>query len=69
MLEEVLAMPHGALRDEDDRQTVGTWTSLADVQIMVIMASELGMGDDAETLDYGTVGELLSALDERGVFG
>jgi hypothetical protein len=68
ILEEILATPAGTLRDEDTRQTVGAWTSLADVQIIVIVASELGLGDDAEMLDYDTVGELLSALDQRGAF-
>ena len=68
MLEELLSVPAGALRDSDTRETIPTWTSLVDVQIAVVLDSELGLQEEAEILDYNTVGELLAALDERGAF-
>lgn len=66
ILEEIVAVEPGSLRDTDTRQTVKEWSSLVDVQIMAVMASELGLADEAETLWYETVGELLDYLEERG---
>jgi hypothetical protein len=69
MLEEILSADPGSLRDTDTRAAVKNWTSLADVQIMTVMASDLGLQEDAELLDYETIGELLDLLEQRGAFG
>ena len=68
MLEEIFGVPAGSLSDNDTRQTIASWTSLADVQIMVVLADELGLQEEAEILSYDNVGDLLKALDERGAF-
>jgi hypothetical protein len=68
-LEDLFSLDRGALRDEDSRLTVPAWTSLADVQITVMLASELGLDDaEAETLEYETIGDLMAALDAQGAF-
>jgi len=68
-LEDILGVPRGALLDTDNRQTIGTWSSLADVQIAIVLAAELGLDDDdAETLTYDSVGDLMSMLDRRAAF-
>jgi hypothetical protein len=67
-LEDLLGVDRGTLRDDDSRLSIPTWTSLVDVQIMVVLASELGLDEAAETLEYETVGDLMSALDSHGVF-
>lgn len=66
LLEEILHVPPGGLRDDDTRQSVETWSSLADVEILSVLSSEFGI--DAELVEYDTVGELLSFLDERQAF-
>jgi acyl carrier protein len=68
LIEEIASVEPGALRDTDTRGTVKDWSSLVDVQIMAVIASELGLGEEAETLAYETVGELLDHLEERGAF-
>jgi hypothetical protein len=68
MLEDILSVPAGSLDDGATRQSLGSWTSLADVQILVVMASELGLDDAAETIEYESIGQLLAELDERGAF-
>jgi acyl carrier protein len=68
VLEDILAVGRGRLRDVDSRDTLGTWTSLADVQILVAIAQELGLAEDSDLLSYDTVGELMSGLEARGAF-
>jgi hypothetical protein len=67
-LEEILAAPRGSLKDSDSRETVATWSSLADVQILTSISSEFGLEPDAQLLEAETVGELLQILDSRDAF-
>ena len=66
VLEEVLSVAPGSLSDSDTRDTLESWSSLKDVEIHTIIASEFGI--DAELLDYESVGELLGLLEERHAF-
>ena len=66
LLEEILEVPSGELTESDRRESVGAWSSLADVEIMTVIFSELGV--EAETMEYDTVGDLLAQLDARGAF-
>jgi acyl carrier protein len=67
-LEEILAAPPGSLKDSDSRETVATWSSIADVQILTSISSEFGLEPDAQLLEAETVGELLEILDSRSAF-
>ena len=67
-IEDILDTPRGSLSDSDTRETVANWTSVADVQILAMVASELGIEADPELLQAETIGELLQALDDRAVF-
>jgi acyl carrier protein len=67
-LEEILATPRGSLKDSDSRETVATWSSIADVQILTSISSEFGLEPDAQLLEAETVGDLLEILDSRDVF-
>jgi acyl carrier protein len=66
VLEEILRVPPGGLSENDTRESVETWSSLADVEIMTVIGSELGI--DAELMEYHSVGELFSLLEERAAF-
>jgi hypothetical protein len=68
LLEDLLAVDRGTLRNEDSRQSIRGWTSLADVQITLVLATELGLEDAAENLEYETVGDLMSLLEANGAF-
>jgi hypothetical protein len=67
-LEDILKVSRGVLRDSDSRDTIETWSSLADVQITVLLSSELGVEADAEIMEAETIGQLLSVLEGREVF-
>ena len=66
LLEEILRVPPGSLAETDTRESVESWSSLVDVEIMTIISSELGV--DAELLEYETIGQLLDLLQGQQVF-
>lgn len=67
-VEEILGVPAGSLRDEDTRDTVENWSSVADVQIFSLISSEFGVETDADLIEAETVGDLVRVLDEKGAF-
>ena len=64
-LEDMLAMPRGTLRDDDTRESVPGWSSLADVQILAYIASECGNDPDGDLLAAESIGELIQMLEAR----
>ena len=66
LLEEILRVTPGSLAESDTRETVESWSSLVDVEIMTVVGAELGV--DSELLEYETVGELLDLLEGQQVF-
>ena len=67
ILEDVLRVPRGSLKDSDSRDTLSGWDSLADVQILAMIASESGTETDAGLLQADTIGDLLNMLEDRRV--
>ena len=68
LIEEVLGVTPNALTASDTRETVEGWTSVADVQILTAVVSELGLEMDADLVQAETLGELLDGLEEKGAF-
>lgn len=68
VLEEILDVPPGSLRDTDTRQTIEGWSSLTDVQILAAIWSELGVDAEPDTFVFENVGELMALLDEHQAF-
>jgi hypothetical protein len=68
MLEEILSVTPGSLRDSDTRDTVEEWSSLVDVQIMTVIGSELALAEDPELMSFDSIGELMDELDQRSAF-
>jgi acyl carrier protein len=66
-VEDILAVPHGSLQDSDSRDTIESWSSIADVQIVTYLSSELGIEADAELIEAETFGDLVKKLEEMGV--
>jgi acyl carrier protein len=66
-LEEIFDVPRNSLRDADTRDSVQTWTSIADVQIMTLVATELKIEPDAQLVEAETVGDLIRVLEAKGV--
>lgn len=61
-----MTVPPGTLSENDTRKSVENWSSLVDVEILTVVSSEFGI--DAELLEYESIGELLSLLEEQGAF-
>jgi acyl carrier protein len=68
VLEEILSVPTGTLKETDTRDTIEEWSSLADVEILTLVLSEFGIETDNELLQYESVGELLGILERRRAF-
>jgi hypothetical protein len=66
--EDILGIPHRCLKDSDNRKTIGTWSSIADAQIVAYVASDVGVEPDAELMEAETLGELVRILDARNAF-
>jgi hypothetical protein len=58
----------GKKREEDCRETVAQWTSLADVQIFSLITSEFAIELDSALIEAETVGDLLAILERKGAF-
>lgn len=67
-MEEILDVPRGSLKESDSRDSLENWSSLADVQILTTINTELGLEPDAELLGAETVGDLFRTLEHRGAF-
>lgn len=67
-LEEIFGSPRGSLKDSDTRDTVEGWTSLADVQVLSVISSELGIEPDADILEAESTGDLIRVLQDKGAF-
>ena len=67
-LEEILGLNRRTLREEDSRDTINEWTSLADVQIFSLIETEFGIEPNDELITADTVGDLLRILENQGVF-
>jgi acyl carrier protein len=68
VLEEILQMPRGSLQESDSRETVASWSSIADVQILTTITSEFGLEPDMALLEAETVSDLLYALETKNAF-
>ena len=67
ILEEILDVPRGTLKDEDSRETIPSWSSLTDVKLLTAISSEFGIDADADLLTAETVRELVETVRSRGL--
>lgn len=67
-LEEILGLERRTLREDNSRDSLEQWTSLADVQIFTLIESEFGIEPTEELLSAETVGDLLRILHKLGAF-
>lgn len=67
-VEDILGVPRGHLKDSDSRDTIESWSSVADVQMLAYLSSETGIDPDAEMLEAETFGDLIRVLNQRAAF-
>lgn len=68
ILEELMSLPLGALKESDTRATVSGWSSLVDVQIVSLVSEQFGFEMDEELLEYDSIGCLLAILENKQAF-
>ena len=68
VLEEILDVPPGSLRDTDTRDTINGWSSLTDVQILAAISSDLGVDAEPDAFVFENIGELMALLDQYQAF-
>jgi hypothetical protein len=67
-VEDILKVPHGSLKETDSRETVKTWSSFTDVDIVEFVESKFGVEAEADLMEAETFGDILRNLDSKGVF-
>ena len=67
-VEELLGISPGTLRDTDSRDTIESWSSLEDLNLLALIRTDLGIEAGAEILQMETIGELLDWLAGQGAF-
>jgi acyl carrier protein len=67
-VEEILGIEKRTLQEEDSRETIVSWTSLADVQLFSLIHSEFGIEANEELIEAETIADLLSVLENHGAF-
>ncbi|BDC53176.1 hypothetical protein F183_A54910 (plasmid) [Bryobacterales bacterium F-183] len=65
---ELMGKAPEEISDADTRDTVESWSSLADVQLLHLVSVETGIAAEEELLGYESVGALLDELERRGAF-
>ena len=68
VMEEILNAPRGSLLDTDSRETIESWDSVADVQLLAVVSGEFGIEADTNLLTAETVGDLIGVLESKGAF-
>ena len=67
-LEDILGVSHGSLNESDSRETIANWSSIADVKILTIIASEFGIEPDPALMEAETIADLTKVLEARRAF-
>jgi acyl carrier protein len=68
-VEEILGVEKGKLKQNDSRETIPAWDSLADVKIFTVVGSELGVDPGRELIEAETVADIIHVLETQGAFG
>jgi acyl carrier protein len=68
LIADLLGTTAAQLPDATEKESVGSWSSLVDVQIAAAIQTELGVEPTAEMIEAHTVGQLLDLLEAAGVF-
>jgi hypothetical protein len=65
-VEDLFGVPPGSLKDTDSRDTIDTWSSLEDLNLLALIRTELGLEAGADVVQVETVGELMALLTAKG---
>lgn len=67
-VEDLVQVPRGSLKATDSRNTIKSWESFVDVDILNLIQKEFGIDAEAEIVEQETFGDLQQLLESRGAF-
>jgi acyl carrier protein len=67
-VEGLFKVPRGSLKLSDTRDSVKTWESFVDVDLLNLIEKEFGIEAESEIMEQETFGELLQLLESKGAF-
>ena len=67
-VEDILKVPRGSLKETDSRDTIETWSSFSDVEIVEFIERTFGVAPEAELMEAETFGDILKNLEHKRVF-
>jgi len=66
--EDLFKVPRGSLKPSDSRDTIKTWESFVDVDLLNLIEKEFGIEAESEITEQETFGDLLRFLESKGAF-
>jgi acyl carrier protein len=66
--EDLFKIPRGSLQPTDSRQTIKTWESFVDVDLLTLIEKEFGIEAESEIMEQETFGDLVRLLESKGAF-
>ena len=66
--EDLFKIPRGSLKLSDTRDSVKTWESFVDVDLLNLIEKEFGIEAESEIMEQETFGELLQLVESKGAF-
>ena len=67
-VEDILKVPRGSLKESDSRDTVETWSSFSDLDIVECIERNFAFEADADFMEAESFGEILKKLEGKRVF-
>jgi acyl carrier protein len=67
-VEDLFKVPRGSLKPSDSRDTIKTWESFVDVDLLNLISKEFGIEAESELLEQETFGGLVELLEAKGAF-
>jgi acyl carrier protein len=67
-VEDILKVPRGSLKETDSRETIESWSSFSDVEIVEFIEAKFGVEPEADLMEADTFGDILKNLESKQVF-
>lgn len=67
-VEDLFRVTRGSLKPSDSRETIKTWESFVDVDLLNLISKEFGIEAESELLEQETFGDLVKLLEAKGAF-
>ena len=66
--EDLFKVPRGSLKATDSRETIKSWESFVDVDLLSLIEKEFGIEAESEIVEQETFGDLVRFLESKNAF-